>query len=53
LEVKVESPSSCQRHVTITVSRQDIDRYLNEEYDDLLPKAEVPGFRPAVHLESW
>jgi trigger factor len=46
LEVAVESPSSCQRHVTITVSRQDIDRYLNEEYDDLLPKAEVPGFRP-------
>ena len=46
LEVTVASPSSCQRHVTITVSRQDVDRYLNDEFDDLLPKAEVPGFRP-------
>ncbi len=46
LEVKVDSPSSCQRHLTITVSRKDVDRYLNEQYDELLPKAEVPGFRP-------
>lgn len=46
LEVKVDSPSSCQRHLTITVARKDVDRYLNEQYDELLPKAEVPGFRP-------
>jgi trigger factor len=46
LEVKVESPSSCQRHLTVSVSRDDVDRYLDGEYDDLLPKAEVPGFRP-------
>lgn len=46
LEVKVDSPSSCERHLTVTVSRADVDRYLDEQYDELLPKAEVPGFRP-------
>ncbi len=46
LEVKVDSPSSCERHLTVKVSRADVDRYLDEQYDELLPKAEVPGFRP-------
>ncbi len=46
LEVKVESPSSCQRHVTVQIAREDINRYLDQEFDELLPKAEVPGFRP-------
>lgn len=46
LEVKVEKPSACQRHVTVTVPRDDIERYFREAFDDLAPKAEVPGFRP-------
>ena len=46
LEIQVEEPSACQRHVTVTVAREDVDRYLNEAFDELLPKAEVPGFRP-------
>ena len=46
LEVNVESPGACQRHVTVTVSRQDVDRYLKDAFDELAPKAEVPGFRP-------
>ncbi len=46
LEIQVEEPSACQRHVTVTVAREDVDRYLDEAYDELLPKAEVPGFRP-------
>ncbi|MFV1964439.1 MAG: trigger factor [Pirellulaceae bacterium] len=45
LEVKVDSPSTCQRHVTVSVPRPDIDRYFKEAFDDLVPKAEVPGFR--------
>ncbi|MBP87772.1 MAG: trigger factor [Planctomycetaceae bacterium] len=45
LEVKVDEPSACQRHVTVTVSRDDIERYFKEAFDDLAPKAEVPGFR--------
>ncbi len=46
LEVKVDKPSACQRHVTVTVAREDIERYFTEAFDDLAPKAEVPGFRP-------
>jgi trigger factor len=46
LEVKVDSPGACQRHVTVTVAREDIDRYMAEAFDELRPKAEVPGFRP-------
>lgn len=45
LEVKIEKPSACQRHITVTVSREDIDRYAKEAFDDLGPKAEVAGFR--------
>ena len=34
LEVQVDSPSACQRHITVTVAREDIDRY----FDDALAK---------------
>ncbi len=30
----------------MTVSREDIDRYLNKEFSELMPEAHVPGFRP-------
>jgi len=46
LEVKVEKPSTCERHVTVVVARDDVDRYFEREFDELVPKAEVPGFRP-------
>jgi trigger factor len=46
LELKVEKPSACERHVTVVVSREDVNRYFEREFDELLPKAEVPGFRP-------
>ncbi|MFW6171163.1 MAG: trigger factor [Planctomycetota bacterium] len=46
LDVNVESPGACQRHVAVTISREDVDRYLSEAFDELAPKAEVPGFRP-------
>lgn len=45
LEVKVDKRGACQRHVTVTVAREDIDRYFQQAFDDLAPKAEVPGFR--------
>lgn len=45
LDVKVDKPSACQRHVTVAVSREDIDRYFKEAFDELVPKAELPGFR--------
>ena len=46
LVVKVDKPGSCQRHITVTVSRTDVDRYLTKAFDELKTKAEVPGFRP-------
>lgn len=46
LEVKVSEPSACERHVIVTISREDVDRYLDKSYSELMPKAEVPGFRP-------
>ena len=46
LEVKVDSRSTCERHVTVTISREDIDRYFDKEFSELMPKAHVPGFRP-------
>ncbi|MCO6454247.1 MAG: trigger factor [Pirellulaceae bacterium] len=46
LVLKLEERSACQRHVTVTIPREDIDRYFSEAVDDLKGKAEVPGFRP-------
>jgi len=45
LTVDVKETSACERHVTVTVSREDIERYFQEQFDELVPKAEVPGFR--------
>lgn len=45
LTVDVKETSACERHVTVTVSREDIDRYFQLQFDELVPKAEVPGFR--------
>jgi len=46
LEIKVEERSACERHITVTVSRGDIDRYFDKEYTELMDSAQVPGFRP-------
>ena len=45
LEVEISSPSACERHVTVTVSRTDIDRYMDDAYSEMMPEASVPGFR--------
>ncbi len=45
LEVNVETKSSCVRHVMVNIPREEIDRYFSKQFDELLPKAEVPGFR--------
>ena len=45
LDVEVASPSACERHVTVTVSREDIDRYMDDAYSELMATANVPGFR--------
>ena len=45
LKVEVKEVSACERHVTVTIPREDIDRYFQKQFDDLAPLAEVPGFR--------
>jgi trigger factor len=46
LQIDVAEKSACERHITVTVSRDDIDRYFEKEYSELMPTAQVPGFRP-------
>ncbi len=45
LEVAIDTRSACERHISVTVSRDDIDRYYDKEFTELMPKAQVPGFR--------
>lgn len=45
LEVKVESPQACLRDVIVTIPQAEVQRYLKEAYDELVPEAQVPGFR--------
>src|SRR5688572_22012866 len=45
LDVQVTSPSACERHVTVTISRSDIERYLDDAFGEMMPTATVPGFR--------
>ena len=45
LQVELTSPSACERHVTVTISRADVDRYLDNAFGEMMPTAAVPGFR--------
>lgn len=45
LAVDIKEKSACERHITVTVPRDDIERYFAKQFDDLVPNAEVPGFR--------
>lgn len=46
LDVNVDVRSACERHITVTVSRDDVDRFMNKEFAELKPVAQIPGFRP-------
>ncbi len=46
LEVQISEPSQCERHIVVTVPREDIERYFEREFDELVESASVPGFRP-------
>ncbi|MEM8672056.1 MAG: trigger factor [Planctomycetota bacterium] len=45
LDVKVESPQACLREVVVTIPSAEVQRYFREAYDELVPEAQVPGFR--------
>ena len=46
LDVKIEPRGACQRHLTVTIAQEDVERYLDEQIAELMPKAQVRGFRP-------
>jgi len=45
LDVTVEKPQACLREVVVSIPREEVDRYLKDAYDELVPEAQVPGFR--------
>jgi len=46
VEIEVSTVSTCQRRVKVTIPRDDIDRYHDEAVAELVPSAQLPGFRP-------
>ena len=56
LVVKIDKPSTCQRHVVVTVPRSEMERYFRNAFNEIAPKADLPGFRagkiPRKLLES-
>lgn len=45
LNLKIDSPQACLRHVVVTIPKSDVQRYLRDAYDELVPEASIPGFR--------
>ena len=45
LEVKIDAPSACQRHITVTIPHDDVEKYFDNAFAELMPEAQVPGFR--------
>lgn len=45
IDVSVQSPQACLREVVVTVAEDEVQRYLKKAYDELVPEAQVPGFR--------
>ena len=46
LDVQIEQRGACQRHITVTVPRDDIERYCDNAFKEMMPTSTVPGFRP-------
>ena len=46
LTIDVDQRSACERHITVTIPREDVDRYFDKEFSELVSTAQVPGFRP-------
>ena len=45
LAVDIQNRSTCERHIKVTIPREDIERYFDKELSDLMPNAQIPGFR--------
>jgi trigger factor len=45
MDVKIERPHACLRQVIVTIPQSEVVRYTKDAFDDLVPDAQVPGFR--------
>ncbi|HZZ71954.1 MAG TPA: trigger factor [Pirellulales bacterium] len=45
LTVKIDRKGACERHITVTVSEEDVSNYFSKALGELMPSAQVPGFR--------
>lgn len=45
IDVKVDVTSTCERHVVVIIPRAEVERYRQDAFSDVAPKAELPGFR--------
>lgn len=46
MEVTIDKTGACQRHIAVSISAEDVARYFDEKFSELVPEAKVPGFRP-------
>ena len=46
LNVEVEKVSACERHIKVSIPREEVDIYYEKQFEELVPQAEIPGFRP-------
>ncbi|MEA1950459.1 MAG: trigger factor [Planctomycetota bacterium] len=45
LVIKVDKRGTCERHITVTVARENIKTYYDTEFSELVTTSAVPGFR--------
>jgi len=45
-QVEIHDVGPCKKHIKVTVERQDIDDRFSEKIRELVPEANVAGFRP-------
>lgn len=45
LSTNVTSTGPCERHYVVTIPRSEVDREFRKSFDNIAPKAELPGFR--------
>lgn len=45
LNVAVKETSACERHITVSIAREDVERYFGDALEKIAPRAQVPGFR--------
>jgi len=46
LDVAIDKLSACERRVRVSIPREDIDRYRDDALGEMMPAAQLPGFRP-------